>query len=103
CPVAAFETLRDHSLVTNHRPPQVLFVNSKRRCRSYDWLSKLIRKSTTEPRVSVRSLVSSLALRAHISLDDIQTLGNWTTSTTFQQHYRGEHLSQVDFTNTVLS
>ncbi|KAI8064854.1 uncharacterized protein B0P05DRAFT_554631, partial [Gilbertella persicaria] len=44
----------------------------------------------------------SIALKQGISLDDIQTLGNWVDSKTFQNHYRQEHLSTVDFTNQVL-
>jgi hypothetical protein len=109
CPVAAFSTLRDHPAVAHKRPSQTLFVNSKRphlpaAARTIGtWLTRLLRLSTSESRVSVRSLASSLALQANIPLDDIQTLGNWTNSATFQQHYRREHLSQVDFTNTVLS
>ncbi|ORE12699.1 hypothetical protein BCV71DRAFT_190592, partial [Rhizopus microsporus] len=49
------------------------------------------------------SLASSIALQRGLPVDDIQTLSKWATSTTFQSHHCREHLSIVDFTNSVLS
>ncbi|KAG2192103.1 hypothetical protein INT47_005717 [Mucor saturninus] len=66
------------------------------------WISKLIKLSTTEKRVSLRSVASSLALQSGIPKEDIVTMGNWASSTTFENHYRREHLSSFDFTNTLL-
>ncbi|KAG0732125.1 hypothetical protein G6F57_015500 [Rhizopus arrhizus] len=66
------------------------------------WIRRLIQLSTNEPRANLRSLASSAALRAGIDLDDIITLGDWSSSTVFEQHYRREHLTNVDFTSTVL-
>ncbi|KAI8967662.1 hypothetical protein BDB01DRAFT_733767 [Pilobolus umbonatus] len=66
------------------------------------WMSKLIKLSTTEKRVSLRSVASSLALQSGIPKEDIVTMGNWASSTTFENHYRREHLSSFDFTNTLL-
>ncbi|KAI8991147.1 hypothetical protein BDF20DRAFT_903970 [Mycotypha africana] len=63
----------------------------------------LLRLSTTEPRVSIRSIASSLALQAGIPKEDIVTMGNWASSSTFENHYRREHLSTFDFTNTFLT
>lgn len=108
CPVKLFLLVRDHPSAQDKRPADHLFVNSIRPTQPVEsntistWLRKLVRLSTQEKRVSVRSLDSSLALRSGIALDDIVTLGNWQSSTTFDQFYRREHLSLVDFTNSVL-
>ncbi|RCH96867.1 hypothetical protein CU097_013479 [Rhizopus azygosporus] len=66
------------------------------------WIGKLVRISTTEPCVSLRPIASSLALKARIPKDDIVTMGNWPSSTGFENHYRREHLSQFDFSNTLI-
>lgn len=65
--------------------------------------SKLIRLSTEEKRVSLRYIASSLALQLGIPKDDIVTKGNRASSTTFENHYRREHLSSFDFTNTLIT
>ncbi|KAG2228546.1 hypothetical protein INT48_000313 [Thamnidium elegans] len=86
-----------------------LFVNSLRPNNPISvrtiqgWLTKLLHLSTSENRVSIRSIVSSLALQVGIPKEDIVTLGNWTSSTTFENHYRREHLSQFDSTNSLIS
>ncbi|KAG2228466.1 hypothetical protein INT48_008777 [Thamnidium elegans] len=86
-----------------------LFVNSLRPNNPISvrtiqgWLTKLLHLSTSENRVSIRSIASSLALQVGIPKEDIVTLGNWTSSTTFENHYRREHLSQFDFTNSLIS
>ncbi|KAG0731824.1 hypothetical protein G6F23_014925 [Rhizopus arrhizus] len=67
------------------------------------WLHRrFISLSTTEPHVSIRSLASSAALDKGVDLQDIVTLGNWTSSDTFRQHYQRNHMADVNFTNTVL-
>lgn len=66
------------------------------------WLNKLIRLSTTEKRVSLRSLGSSLAVQQGIPKDDVVTMGHWANSSTYEKHYRREHLSFFDFTNTLI-
>lgn len=58
--------------------------------------------STNKLRVNLRSLASSLALRSGISVEDIVTLGNWSSSDVFHNHYRREHLSLIDFINIAL-
>ncbi|KAI9338902.1 hypothetical protein BD770DRAFT_306759, partial [Pilaira anomala] len=96
----------------NKRPncsASTLFVNSLRPNKPISvrtiqgWLTRLLRLSTTEHRVSIRSIASSLALQVGIPKDDIVTLGNWASSLTFEQHYRREHLSQFDFTNSLIT
>ncbi|KAI8878748.1 hypothetical protein K501DRAFT_336557 [Backusella circina FSU 941] len=67
------------------------------------WLSKLLNISTSESRVSIRSIASSLALQAGIPKDDIVSMGNWSNSTTFENYYCREHLSTFGFTNTLLT
>ncbi|KAI8974980.1 hypothetical protein BDB01DRAFT_728593, partial [Pilobolus umbonatus] len=105
CPVATFLVFQEH------RPSclaSTLFVNSiqpdKPLCvrTIQKWISKLLRLSTTESRVSLRSIASSLALQLGIPKEDIITMGNWAASTTFEHPYRREHLSTFDFTNTLL-
>ncbi|KAG1053849.1 hypothetical protein G6F43_004103 [Rhizopus delemar] len=104
-----FQAVRDR-LAHLNPPPTVtsLFVNTNMPTQIVkvttisSWICRLIQLSTSEPRVNLCSLASSAALRAGINLDDIVTLGIWSSSTVFEQHYRREHLSDVDFTNTVL-
>ncbi|KAG1435959.1 hypothetical protein G6F56_013758 [Rhizopus delemar] len=97
CPVQCFQAVRTHPLASS-RPPDVLFVNSAnpalpvKSTTISTWLRRLLHHSTSESRVSVRSLGSSLALRRGISVDDIVTLGNWRSSETFHNFYRREHL-----------
>ncbi|KAG1300413.1 hypothetical protein G6F64_012724 [Rhizopus arrhizus] len=111
CPVATFQAIRDHLAHLIPQPTVTsFFVNTNTNMTKQivkvttinSWIRRLIRLSTSEPRVNLRSLASSAALRAGIDLDDIITLGNWSSSTVFEQHYRREHLTNVDFTNTVL-
>ncbi|KAG1146995.1 hypothetical protein G6F37_004388 [Rhizopus arrhizus] len=67
------------------------------------WLHRcFILLSTTEPRVSIRSLAFSAALDKGVDLQDIVILDNWTSSNTFRQHYQRNHMADVNFTNTVL-
>lgn len=107
CPVVSFLALKDHPKATVSRPPGTLFVNAldcTLRVTNQtvaSWLRRVIRRPTSKQRVSVRSFASSIALQRGLPVDDIQTLGNWATSTTFHNHYRREHLSIVDFTNSV--
>ncbi|KAG1145359.1 hypothetical protein G6F37_012156 [Rhizopus arrhizus] len=64
------------------------------------WLHRcFISLSTTEPHLSIRSLSSSAALDKGVDLQDIVTLGNWTSSDTFRQHYQRNHMADVNFTN----
>ncbi|ORE12700.1 hypothetical protein BCV71DRAFT_160373, partial [Rhizopus microsporus] len=67
------------------------------------WLHSMIRISTEEQNVSTRSTASSLALRHDFPKEDIVTLGNWTNSSTFENHYRREHMSCFNFTQILLS
>ncbi|OBZ77178.1 hypothetical protein A0J61_11865 [Choanephora cucurbitarum] len=67
------------------------------------WLKHYLRLSTTDVRVSVRSLASSLALRAGIPKGDIFTMGNWSGSQVFENYYRREQMSKFDFTSSLLS
>ena len=108
CPVYTFICVRDHRLLLSRRPQNVLFVNAKQPRKPVTistigtWLRNLIKMSTQEPGVSVRSLASSIALHHGIPLDDIVTLGNWSSSTTFHNHYRRQHMSMVDFSRALL-
>ncbi|KAI8050092.1 hypothetical protein BDF21DRAFT_392519, partial [Thamnidium elegans] len=51
----------------------------------------------------MRSLASSRALDKGVSIDNIVSLGNWASSSTFQDHYRRNQMATVDFTSTALS
>jgi hypothetical protein len=105
CPVHTFQLF-------HHRRPTcqatTLFINSLQPNKLISartiqsWISKLIHRSTHEKRVSLRSIASSLALQSGIPKEDIITMGNWASSTTFENHYRREHLSTFDFTNTLI-
>ncbi|KAG1229910.1 hypothetical protein G6F35_002007 [Rhizopus arrhizus] len=107
CPVQCFQAVLAHPHASS-RPPDVLFVNSAnptlpvKSSTISSWLRRLLLHSTSESRVSVRSLGSSLALRSGIPVDDIVTLGNWRSSETFHKFYRREHMSTVNFTTSIL-
>lgn len=109
CPVRAFIALRDHPSLSYLSTRSSFFVNS--RCPQEPltmstistWLRNLVRISTEERNVSVRSIASSLALRHGVPKEDIVTLGNWTNSSNFENHYRREHMSCFNFTQILLS
>ncbi|KAI9314653.1 hypothetical protein BX666DRAFT_1862215 [Dichotomocladium elegans] len=97
CPVAAFCALRDHP-DASRRPPDALFVNSVlvssplKVSTISGWLQRLMRLSapddygsSTPP--SLRSVASDLALTRGASLDDVLVMGNWSSSTVFNNHY----------------
>ena len=44
-----------------------------------------------------------LPLQSGIPKEDIVTMGNWSSSSTFENHYHREHLSTFDFTNTLIT
>ncbi|KAI8971089.1 hypothetical protein BDB01DRAFT_812211 [Pilobolus umbonatus] len=108
CPVQCFQAVKHHPRAQT-RPADTLFFQSTHPSKAVltatisSWLRRLKRRSTSEPRTSVRSLGSSMALREGISLDDIITLGNWRSADTFQTYYRREHLAEVDFTNQIIN
>ncbi|KAI9490454.1 hypothetical protein BDB00DRAFT_768881, partial [Zychaea mexicana] len=97
CAVLAFKVLRDHP-GASARPPEVLFVNSVKvesplSCATIGaWLHRLLGRSapvaSSSGVPSVRSIASDLALKRGASLDDIITIGNWSSSTVFDQYYR---------------
>ncbi|KAG1456001.1 hypothetical protein G6F46_007803 [Rhizopus delemar] len=105
CPISVFTAFCTRRAST---APNRLFINSHHAGSPISvrtiqgWLRRLLRFSTTESRVSLRSIASSLALQAGIPKEDIVTMGNWSSSQTFEHHYRREHLSTFDFTNTLV-
>jgi hypothetical protein len=110
CPVHYLQSILSHSSY-HQRDGNYLFIKQYqpsepvRPSTISSWLRRLIKLSTNEPRVSVRShkLGSSQALRQGISVEDIVTLGNWRSSETFHNHHRRERMSMVDFTTAVLN
>ncbi|OBZ82413.1 hypothetical protein A0J61_09540 [Choanephora cucurbitarum] len=58
---------------------------------------------SSDIRVSVRSLASSLALCAGIPKEDIVIMGNYSGFQVFKNHYRREQMSKFDFSNSLLS
>ncbi|KAG1481975.1 hypothetical protein G6F54_013674 [Rhizopus delemar] len=90
CPVATFQAIRDHLAHLIPQPTVTsFFVNTNTNMTKQivkvttinSWIRRLIQLSTNEPRANLRSLASSAALRAGIDLDDIITLGDWSSST----------------------
>ncbi|KAG1393181.1 hypothetical protein G6F60_011647 [Rhizopus arrhizus] len=106
CPVQTFLAYRERRPQGSSAP---LFVNSISPAKILKantiqgWLSRLLHKSTSEPRVNIRSIASSLALASGIPKEDVITIGNWANSETFENHYRREHLSLFDFTSTLIT
>ena len=106
-PVRAVILLNNHSALKSLRSYDTLSVNTKRPERRLSnttissWLRRLIRLSTTEM-VSLLSVASTIALEKGIPLQDIVTLGNWSSAEVFQRHYNRSHTSSADFTNTLI-
>lgn len=108
CPVLAFVALRDHpaaSATVRHK----LLVNSKnpkkilRTTTISTWLRGIVRLSTPQkPVPSVRSLASDLALARGVPLADVVTMGNWSSHSVFDNHYRRQRLLRQNITNFVL-
>jgi len=110
CPIECFKAVRDHPALIFRPSGSNLFVKSNnihQPLSSYtlsSWLHRhFIALCTTESGVSIRSLASSRALDLGVSRDNIVTLGNWATSSTFVNHYQRNQMANVDFTSTVLS
>ncbi|KAI9312529.1 hypothetical protein BX666DRAFT_1833575, partial [Dichotomocladium elegans] len=111
CPVQAFVALRDHLDAAN-RLPDVLFVNSHSRSSPLSattiaaWLKRLLACSLTSadsrPTLSVRSIASDLTLQRGVSLDDVVTMGNWSSTTVFDQHYRRSRMVRSNMSRHVL-
>ncbi|EIE80629.1 hypothetical protein G6F46_012721 [Rhizopus delemar] len=102
--------LRDHPDLQARPENSTLFIKSNNIQQPLSastvssWLHReYISLSTSESRVSIRSLASSRALDQGVSMDYIVTLGNWVSSGTFQDHYQRNQMAMVDFTSTVLS
>ncbi|KAG1137203.1 hypothetical protein G6F38_011484 [Rhizopus arrhizus] len=109
-PVQCFIALRDHPDLQARPENSTLFIKSNniRQPLSASTLSSWLHRefislSTSESRVSIRSLTSSRALDEGVSMDHIVTLGNWVSSGTFQDHYQRNQMAMIDFTSTVLS
>ncbi|KAG0804514.1 hypothetical protein G6F57_014550 [Rhizopus arrhizus] len=84
CPVQCFIALRDHPGLQARPENSTLFIKSNniRQPLSASTLSSWLHRefislSTSESRVSIRSLASSRALDQGVSMDHIVTLGNW--------------------------
>lgn len=110
CPVHCFKALRDHPGLAARPSGSQLFVKSNLIDQPLSsstlstWLHReFIQLCTAEPGISIRSLASSRALDLGVSKDHIVTLGNWASSSTFEQHYQRNQMAQIDFTSTVLS
>ncbi|KAI9311875.1 hypothetical protein BX666DRAFT_1867143, partial [Dichotomocladium elegans] len=107
----AFVALQDHPDATN-RLPNVLFVNSHSQSSPPSattiaaWLKRLLARSLTSadsrPTLSVWSIASDLALRRGVSLDDVVTMGNWSSTTVFDQHYRRSRMVRSNMSRQVL-
>jgi hypothetical protein len=109
CPVQCFKAIKDHPSLSTRPTGSNLFVKSNliqqplSASTLLTWLHRdFISLSTTELRVTIRSLASSRALAQGVSLDDILSLGNWASSSTFQDRYQRNQMANVNFTSTVL-
>ncbi|KAG2215915.1 hypothetical protein INT46_004171 [Mucor plumbeus] len=109
CLVQCFKALKDHPVLSTRPTGSNLFVNSNLiqqplpASTLLTWLHHdFISLSTTESRITIRSLASSRALAQGVSLDGILSLGNWASSSTFQDHYQRNQMANVNFTSTIL-
>jgi hypothetical protein len=110
CPVECFKALQGHPELRPRPQDSQLFIKSNNISQPLSshtlssWLHReFISLCTNEPGVSIRSLASSRALDQGVSIDNIVALGNWASSSTFQNHYQRNQMAMVDFTSTVLS
>jgi hypothetical protein len=110
CPIQCFKAFRDHPDFQRRPTNSHLFVKLNNihepltASTLSSWLHReFISLSTSESRVSIRSLASSKALDQDVAIDHIVTLGNWATSGTFKEHHQRNQMSRVDFTSTVFS
>ena len=94
CPVECFKALQMHPSLAARPERSQLFVKSHLISHPLSsstlssWLHReFISLSTNESRVSIRSLASSRALDQGVSMENIASLGNWASSSTFQEHY----------------
>lgn len=108
CPVRTFIALKSHPAAAK-RPCNKLLVNSKnpakllRTTTISTWLRNLMRLSTSQqPIPSVRSVASDLALARGAPLSDVVTMGNWSSTDVFNNHYRRQRLQRQNITNFVL-
>lgn len=108
CPVAAFKALRDHPQAQSRVPSQ-LFVNSVSPSKPLKvttistWLRRLLRLSTSmNPLPSIRSLASDLALKRGIPTEDVVIMGNWSSDSVFDNHYRRQRQQSSNITAAVL-
>lgn len=108
CPVRTFIALKSHPAAVK-RPSNKLLVNCKnpakllRTTTISTWLRNLMRLSTSQkPIPSVRSVASDLALARGAPLSDVVTMGNWSSTDVFNNHYRRQRLQRQNITNFVL-
>ena len=107
CPVAAFLALRNHP-GTTQRPKDNLLVNSLTPSKPLSvntissWLRLLTKMSTDlVPVPSIRSLASDLALSRGVPKEDVVTLGNWSSDSVFEFHYRRSRLQKTNISAVV--
>ncbi|CEI98272.1 hypothetical protein RMCBS344292_12385 [Rhizopus microsporus] len=110
CPVFCFLALSDHLRMKGGARHSALFVKADNVAQPVtpstipSWLHRhFISLSTTEPRTSIRSLAFSAGLDKGVGIQGIVTLGNWASSDTFRQHYQRNHMTDINFTATVLT
>jgi hypothetical protein len=88
-----------NKLLVNYKNPAKLL----RTTTISTWLRKLMRLSTSQkPISSVRSVASDLALARGAPLSDVVTMGNWSSTDVFNNHYRRQRLQRQNITDFVL-
>ncbi|KAI9316059.1 hypothetical protein BX666DRAFT_1815685, partial [Dichotomocladium elegans] len=110
CPVQAFNALLNHPgrsgsnhlWVNSRNPAQPLAVNT-----ISAYLRAILAKSPSAvvagPRLpSLHSVTSDTALRHGIPLKDILLMGNWSSTSVFQQHYRHSQQTAHNISEAVL-
>ncbi|KAH8547913.1 hypothetical protein BGW37DRAFT_407086, partial [Umbelopsis sp. PMI_123] len=83
----------------SHRPKDNLLVNSINPAKPItvgtisSWIRRSTKMSTDLVSVpSIRSIASDIALSRGASKGDVVTLGNWSSDTVFDNHYRRSRL-----------
>ncbi|KAI7847851.1 hypothetical protein BDC45DRAFT_451190 [Circinella umbellata] len=111
CPVHTFKALLVHP---SRATSDFLFVNSRQPTQplAVTTLSTYVRSvlylSPTASQVgsrlpSVRSVASDKALRNGVPLDEVLLMGNWSSSTVFNNHYRRDRQTVQNISAAVIN
>jgi len=78
-------------------------LSSERISKYMSKLAELMPRQQGQARLKLRAAGASLALRRGVPVDDVTTLGNWSSPAIVEGYYRATRSLASDFTRTILS